>query len=125
MDPHLRWRPPTSTQTPSPEALAESIVVPAEPIAALSFVLGDLAAGEPISSPREEPTEQDLASLLNVSRPWVVTLLEAGENPFAEGRHDESFAASRRSAVQTARPRSPITVVRELTADSEALGLYL
>lgn len=63
---------------------ADALVVPREATVLLAKVLGYLANGEGVNVIPEtaELTTQQAAEFLNVSRPYVVKLLESGEIPF-------------------------------------------
>ncbi len=66
--------------------MSEPMVLPVGAIAALQEALDDLAAGVNPEVVDEEMTAQESADfggdLLNVSRSYVVSLLESGEIPF-------------------------------------------
>lgn len=60
------------------------VVVPRSAVTLLAQVLTHLAAGRPVSViPADaELTTQQAADMMNVSRPYLVNLLEAGEIPY-------------------------------------------
>jgi excisionase family DNA binding protein len=64
------------------DSMLEPIVLPIDAIAALQNALDDIAAGVTPEGLNEDMTTQEFADLLNVSCPYVVSLLEAGEIPF-------------------------------------------
>jgi len=75
----------------------EAIEVPKSALVALDFALASVAAGEPfgILSAKEELTTQQAADLLNVSRPYVIGLLDSGEIEYRKvGKHRRIFASS-------------------------------
>ena len=106
------------------ESFSEPMVLPVEAIAALQSALDDLAAGISPEVVDEEITTQELADLLNVSRPYVVSLLEAGEIPFRKVGTKRRVLRSDALSYKQAEDESRYAAVRELTALSEELGLY-
>jgi excisionase family DNA binding protein len=79
------------------EGSKEAIEVPQSALAALDYALASVAAGEPfgILSANTELTTQQAAELLNVSRPYVIKLLDAGEMEYRKvGTHRRVYASS-------------------------------
>lgn len=72
----------------------KNIVLPDCVIEALSVVLTELSKGNAVSvvSHKKEITTQEAANILNVSRPFLVKLLENGDLPFRKvGAHRRVF----------------------------------
>ncbi|WP_423822057.1 helix-turn-helix domain-containing protein [Salinisphaera sp. SPP-AMP-43] len=68
----------------------QDLVLPRQALALLRDLLADMAQGHAITivPTHAELTTQEAANLLNVSRPYVIKLLEAGDIPFTKtGTH--------------------------------------
>jgi excisionase family DNA binding protein len=79
------------------EGTKEAIEVPQSALTALDRALTSVAAGEPfgILSANAELTTQQAAELLNVSRPYVIKLLDTGEIEYRKvGTHRRVYASS-------------------------------
>jgi excisionase family DNA binding protein len=104
----------------------DALVVPREAAVLLAKVLGFLASGEGVNVIPEtaELTTQQAAEFLNVSRPYVVKLLESGEIPFRlVGRHRRvrfRDLSEYKSRDDLSRGRA----ADELTELTPELGLY-
>ena len=104
----------------------ETIVVPAPAVALLLGILRMTARGQGIAlTPlHSELTTSQAADMLNVSRPYLIKLLDAGDIPHHKvGRHRRI----RREDVMEFAERSRIAsraAMDELVALSEELGLY-
>jgi excisionase family DNA binding protein len=73
------------------------VEVPYSALTALNRALASVAAGEPfgIISANAELTTQQAADLLNVSRPYIIKLLDSGEIEYRKvGTHRRVLAAS-------------------------------
>jgi excisionase family DNA binding protein len=104
----------------------DALVVPREAAVLLARILGFLANGEEVRVIPEtaELTTQQAAEFLNVSRPYLVKLLESGEIPFRMvGTHRR--VRSRDLSEYTSRDDlARRRVADELTQLTQELGLY-
>jgi excisionase family DNA binding protein len=104
----------------------DALVVPREAAVLLARILGFLASGEGVSvmPHTAELTTQQAAEFLNVSRPYVVKLLESGEIPFRlVGTHRRvrfRDLSDYKSRDDLARRRA----ADQLTQLTQELGLY-
>lgn len=104
----------------------DALVVPREAAVLLAQVLGYLANGEGVTIMPDsaELTTQQAAEFLNVSRPYLIKLLEAGEIPF---RLVGTHRRVRFRDLREYRNRDDLERRRaadELTQLSQELGLY-
>ena len=104
---------------------AEALILPATAVRLLTDVLGHLAEGRAVAVMSEDAqlTTQQAASFLNVSRPYLVKLLDAGEIPYQMvGTHRRillrDFRAYRRKQAETS-----AAALDTLVADAEELGM--
>jgi excisionase family DNA binding protein len=103
----------------------EDITLPMPALRLLNDILAEMAKGHGVAllPVRAELTTQQAADLLNVSRPYLIGLLEAGKIPFRlvgqyrRVRLDDLLASHRRD--NEARRR----IADELTADAQELGM--
>ena len=105
---------------------ANALTLPPHMAEVIRQVLVNLAAGRDVavSERREEVTPNEAAEFLNVSRPYIVKLLDEGVLPFREvGTHKRipyaDLAAYKHE--QRARSRAAMT---ELVRLSQEMGLY-
>ena len=101
------------------------IALPAPAVGLLCEILAELANGHvvTVAAPHSELTSQQAADLLNVSRPYLVGLLEKRAIPFRRVgnrrrvRLTDVLAYRRREEMHRQR------ILDELTAEAEHLGL--
>jgi excisionase family DNA binding protein len=107
------------------EGEAKAIAIPASAFVALADAVDEMAKGHAIriTSHEEEISTQKAADVLNVSRPYLIGLLEDGEIPFRKvGTHrrlrlSDVLAYKARSDAEAER------AFRELVAQSQKLGM--
>ncbi len=106
-----------------PEA---SLALPASAVNLLKDILEAMAAGQRVTLIPEhaELTTMQAADILNVSRPYLIKLLEKGEIPFRKvGRHRRILMEDL-MAYKDKSDRQSRAAMDELVALSEELGLY-
>ena len=104
----------------------ESIQLPAEVVELLKKVLEAMVAGHGITliPLHAELTTMEAADILNVSRPYLIKLLEAGEIPYRRvGRHRRIRLEDLMTYMKES-DRKSRAAMDELVALSEELGLY-
>jgi len=107
-------------------ATGEATPLPPHLAALIRDIFATLAEGRPVAvtAVSEEMTPNEAAEFLNVSRPFVIKLMESGALPFRQvGAHRRiPFAdVAAYKAEQAAKSR---VAMDELVALSEELGLY-
>jgi excisionase family DNA binding protein len=104
---------------------AEAVVVPASALRLFLQLLTEMSQGHSVTllPTRAELTTQQAADLLNVSRPYVVKLLEEGKLPcrtvgkYRRVRFDDLMAFKRKDDDVRAK------VLDQLTAEAQELGM--
>ncbi|MFB6393912.1 helix-turn-helix domain-containing protein [Polymorphospora lycopeni] len=104
----------------------EVVVVPRAAVELFAQILAHMAAGHGVTVVPEhaELTTQQAATLLNVSRPYLIGLLDAGEIDYRRvGKHRRVRAASL-LAYQRRDDRRRRAAADELAELTEEMGLY-
>jgi len=104
---------------------AHQIELPTSALRLLVDILAELAGGNAVRvvPVHAELTTQEAADLLNVSRPHLVKLLEAGELPFHRtGKHRRVRFADLMH-YKSERDRSSEQALAELTRQAQELGM--
>lgn len=102
------------------------VTVPAQAFRLFIEVLDELAKGNAVTvAPiHAELTTQQAADLLNVSRPFLVGLLESGEIPFRKVGSHRRIRLLDVLAHQRKDEQHRQSVYKDLTHEAEELGLY-
>jgi excisionase family DNA binding protein len=105
---------------------AQTFVLPAGAVKMLCEMLAHLGSGKPVSviPNNAEFTTGEAADFLNVSRPWIVQLIERGELPcHMVGTHRRILYADLRAYKEQTR-KAQLQALDELAAEAQALGEY-
>ncbi len=102
------------------------VLVPATAFAAFAAMLGELAAGHTVTvAPTQaELTTQQAADLLNVSRPYLIGLLEKGEMPHRRVGNRRKVPLAGLLAYKNRDDARRQAILDELTAEAQEMGLY-
>lgn len=108
-------------QTPPVE-----IEVSAETLDQITRLIEEAGAEVKTSSrrQRDELTTQEAAGILGVSRPYLIKLLDAGKIPYRRVGHFRRIRREDLEQFEKAERERRIEVMKELVAETEALGLY-
>jgi excisionase family DNA binding protein len=87
---------------------------------------GTLARGDRVASVAvtRDLTTQAAADLLGVSRPYLISLLESGQLPFHKTGSHRRVALADLLRYKKERDRTRRGALRDLTQESQKLGLY-
>jgi excisionase family DNA binding protein len=104
----------------------EELCLPASVYTLLARVVHELARGNavrvvPVSA---ELTTQQAADLLNVSRPFLVKLLESGEIPFHHVGTHRRVRFDDVMAYRHRRSRARRAALAEMAREAQEMGLY-
>ena len=104
---------------------AHQIELPTTALRLLLDILAELAAGNAVQvvPVHAELTTQEAADLLNVSRPYLVSLLEAGELPFHKTGKHRRIRFSDLMAYKATRDAKSEKLMDELVREAQALGM--
>lgn len=122
----LDAEPQPSTVSVAIEHSDEAILIPRDVALALREVLVNAVANRAVSviPTQAELTTQQAANLLNVSRPYVVKLMDEGTLPGHKvGTHRRIYASDLQE-YRRQRDSAAHAAADELTALTEELGLY-
>jgi excisionase family DNA binding protein len=121
----LGRRPSIRIQVLDDEKEGETLAVPASALRLFLHLLAEMSQGNPLAliPTRAELTTQQAADLLNVSRPYLVKLLDEGTIPcrtvgkYRRVRFDDLMAYKRKDDEARAK------VLEQLTAEAQELGM--
>ncbi|RVU43357.1 helix-turn-helix domain-containing protein [Rubrivivax rivuli] len=104
---------------------AHAVELPTSALRLLVDILSELADGNAVKVVpiHAELTTQEAADLINVSRPHLVKLLEAGDLPFHKTGKHRRVRFSDLMAYKAAQERASAVAMEELTAQAQALQL--
>lgn len=104
---------------------AHQIELPTTALRLLLDILAELAAGNAVQvvPVHAELTTQEAADLLNVSRPYLVKLLEDGELPFHKTGKHRRVRVVDLMAYKAARDKLSEQAMEELARQAQALGM--
>jgi len=102
------------------------VVVPDVVFALLVAMLEELALGHTVAMApvEQELTTQQAADLLNVSRPYLVGLLEEGKIPFHRVGNRRKVSLADLLAFKQRETTRREQILDELTAEAQDMGLY-
>lgn len=123
--PFVRTRKPLELRIVEAQS-QEPLVLPAGAVALLKDILEAMAAGHSMTMipHHAELTTMEAADILNVSRPYLIKLLEAGEIRFRKVGTHRRILMEDLMAYKEKTDRRSRAAMDELVALSEELGLY-
>jgi len=103
-----------------------AVPLPDEALHLLLRILSHLADGDAVTvvPVRAELTPQQAADVLNVSRPWLVKLLDDGVIPSRRVGTDRGVSLRELLAYRDERRAEQQAAMDELTRESQGMGLY-
>lgn len=104
---------------------AHALELPTSALRLLVDILSELANGNAVKVVpiRAELTTQEAADLINVSRPHLVKLLEAGDLPFHKTGSHRRVRFSDLMAYKAAQEQASAAAMEELAAQAQALQM--
>lgn len=104
---------------------AETVVVPASALRLLQHVLTEMAQGNAVTliPIHTELTTQQAADLLNVSRPFLVGLLESGQIPYRKVGTHRRILFHDVMAYKQKNDAERLKALNELTAQAQELNM--
>ena len=104
----------------------ERLVLPASVHRLLHRLVHELARGHAVTvvPVHAELTTQQAADLLNVSRPFLVKLLESGEIPFHRTGAHRRIGLSDLLTYREERSRARLAALAEMAREAQEMGLY-
>lgn len=114
------------TSTVRVRAGGDDAIVPKEAFDLLLEILGQMANGNAVTivPVQAEFTTQQAADYLNVSRPYLVQLLESGALPFRKVGTHRRIRFEDLHGYKQADDRKRLAILDELTAEAQANGEY-
>jgi len=108
-----------------PGAGSETVAVPKEALRLLAVILVEMARGNAVRlvPHHADLTTQEAAEILNVSRPYLVRLLEEGRMPFHRTGTHRRVLLKDVMAFKAQRLRARSTVLDEVSEMDQELGL--
>jgi excisionase family DNA binding protein len=124
--PLLSGRGPLEIRVGGEDGPGEVLVLPARFALLLSEILVETARGNAVTVTAigSELTTQQAADMLNVSRPFLIGLLERGEIPFRKVGSHRRVALSDVAGYKARKDDARRKALDELTGLSQELGLY-
>jgi excisionase family DNA binding protein len=107
------------------DVLPETIEIPAAALRLLVGILNEMAEGHAVTlvPTQAELTTQEAADFLNVSRPYLIGLLEEGQIPFHKTGTHRRVLFGELLAYKTQTQEKRRQALQELTALSQELGM--
>lgn len=104
---------------------SDVLQVPVKAIRLLVDILDAMARGDAVSLVpiHKELTTQEAANLLNVSRPYLVKLMEGGEIPFHKNGVRRRVLFKDVMEYKQKRDRASMLLLDELTAEAQEFGM--